>query len=73
MTKHMCDEMMNGDIKHVIQKKGLAEKENYSLVLAKEMHNTVLMKGVMHKGYWKYKPQHFIDQQTSIDSAGDRK
>ena len=59
-----------GDYKHRMQMKGLAERENHQLMLANEMHNTVLLKGVLHKGYWKYKPKHYAEQQSTNDSPG---
>ena len=33
------------------------------------MNNTNMLKSVLHKGYWKYKPEHFAEQEDSIDSA----
>ena len=31
-----------------------------------------MLKNVLHKGYWKYKAEHFIEKDTSVDSASKK-
>jgi len=69
-TKHIGDELTSPSVKLKSQrKKGIHELENTQFVIANEMHNTSMLKSVLHKGYWKYKPEHFAEQEDSIDSA----
>jgi hypothetical protein len=31
-----------------------------------------MLKNVFHKGYWKYKPEHFLEAQNKIKSKTER-
>ena len=40
--------------------------------LANPENNQSLLKNVLHKGYWKYKPEHFQEAQNNVKKKYER-
>lgn len=66
-TKHIGDELAPASIKKLKgQKKKLAEVEEECL---SKQNAAKVLKHVLHRGFWKYKKEHYQDQLTTLNKA----
>ena len=61
------------ELEHPNLKKRLKQKKLIQTIedeqLANPENNQSLLKNVLHKGYWKYKPEHFKELQQKISQS----